>query len=164
MKFLECVCEHLSHVLLNLNRVFLQLLHLFGHLRQSVLDNLLLLFQRVIIVIGARARNRVRLINLYHVVVDLARLCLLHFLNHALATVRIAAAVTEELIRLLMLPAEPKVLRDLVNWDLLVPLKKGGLMELFVASVTEVLVVILAVHSRRGAFLAAALADDLTAL
>jgi hypothetical protein len=61
------------------------------------------------------ACNRVGLFDLNHIVINLARLGLLHFLDHALTTVRVATAVTEELVELAVLPADSVLLRNLVN-------------------------------------------------
>jgi len=58
-------------------------------------------------------------------VIHLACFGLLDFLDDALAAECIAAAVAEEFVWLVVLPTDPKLLRNLVDCDLLVLAEEG---------------------------------------
>ena len=82
--------------------------------------------------------------------VDLTGLRLLYFLNDTLTAVRIAAAITKELIRLSMFFADSVLLGNLVNRNFLVGTKEitstTAVMELLETGFTEILMILHAVN------------------
>ena len=74
----------------------------------------------------------------------------LHFFDDALATKCIAAAVAKELVRLVVLPANAKLFRNLINRNLLMLAKECRInlteVKIVEALIAEILLVVLTVN------------------
>lgn len=74
----------------------------------------------------------------------------LHFFDYALATKCIAAAVAKELVRLVVLPANAKLFRNLINRNLLMLAKECRInlteVKIVEALIAEILLVVLTVN------------------
>lgn len=153
MQVLEGLCEHLGDLLLDVSRFRLKLLVFLVNGSDLFFDDFLLHFQSVVVVVSARTGDRVGLLDVHHrVVIHLACFGLLDFFDDALAAECIAAAVAEEFVRLVMLPTNPKLFRNLVDCDLLVLAEEGrvdlAVMEILKAIIAEILLVVLTVNCR----------------